>query len=67
LGTAFFENWRDSLKWQRLMPYEKFAEMIDRHGMESAPTASLTTRSRSASWAGHEEYVRLNIHTHNAK
>ena len=27
----FFENWRSSLKWQRLKPYEKFAEMIDRH------------------------------------
>lgn len=27
----FFENWRASLKWQRLKPYEKFAAMIDRH------------------------------------
>jgi transposase len=27
----FFNNWRDSLKWQHLKPYEKFAEMIDRH------------------------------------
>ena len=26
-----FENWRASLKWQRLKPYEKFAEMIERH------------------------------------
>jgi transposase len=26
-----FDNWRDSLKWQRLKPYEKFADMIDRH------------------------------------
>jgi len=24
-------NWRASLKWQRLNPYEKFADMIDRH------------------------------------
>ena len=24
-------NWRASLKWQRLKPYEKFAAMIDRH------------------------------------
>jgi GYD domain len=29
--VAVFENWRASLKWQRLKPYEKFAEMIDRH------------------------------------
>ena len=28
-ARRFFENWRSSLKWQRLKPYEKFAEMID--------------------------------------
>ena len=27
-ARRFFENWRASLKWQRLKPYEKFAEMI---------------------------------------
>jgi transposase len=30
-ARRFFENWRASLKWQRLEPYEKFAEMIDRN------------------------------------
>ena len=30
-ARRFFENWRSSLKWQRLTPYEKFAAMIDRH------------------------------------
>ena len=30
-ARRFFENWRASLKWQRLDPYEKFAKMIDRH------------------------------------
>ena len=30
-ARRFFENWRAALKWQRLGPYEKFAEMIDRH------------------------------------
>jgi transposase len=30
-ARRFFENWRNSLKWQRLKPYEKFARMIDRH------------------------------------
>ncbi len=30
-ARKFFENWRDQLKWQRLKPYEKFAEMIDAH------------------------------------
>jgi transposase len=27
----FFDNWRASLKWQRLKPYERFADMNDRH------------------------------------
>jgi transposase len=30
-ARKFFENWRASLKWQRLKSYEEFAEMIDSH------------------------------------
>jgi transposase len=30
-ARRFFDNWRDSLKWQRLKPYEKFAKMIENH------------------------------------
>lgn len=30
-ARRFFDNWKDALKWQRLEPYEKFAEMIERH------------------------------------
>ncbi len=30
-ARRFFQNWRAALKWQRLKPYEKFAEMIERH------------------------------------
>ena len=30
-ARRFFDNWRASLKWQRLAPYERFAHMIDRH------------------------------------
>lgn len=30
-ARRFFENWRASLKWQRLKPYQKFAAMIERH------------------------------------
>jgi transposase len=30
-ARRFFDNWRVSLKWQRLKPYERFADMIDRH------------------------------------
>ena len=30
-ARRFFDNWRTSLKWQRLKPYQKCAEMIERH------------------------------------
>jgi transposase len=30
-ARRFFDNWRASLKWQRLAPYERFADLIDRH------------------------------------
>jgi transposase len=59
-ARRFFENWRASLKWQRLKPYEKFAEMIDRHWdgiagsktkSRSASSRGSTTRSESSSAA----------------
>lgn len=30
-ARRFFENWKRSLRWQRLEPFEKFAVMIERH------------------------------------
>ena len=30
-ARRFFENWKAALRWQRLRPYEKFAEMIEGH------------------------------------
>jgi transposase len=30
-ARRFFEQWRESLRWQRLRPFEKFADMIDSH------------------------------------
>ena len=30
-ARRFFDNWRASLKWQRLKPYEAFARMIERN------------------------------------
>lgn len=30
-ARKFFEQWRASLKWQRLKPFEKFAALIERH------------------------------------
>lgn len=30
-ARLFFDEWRSSLRWQRLGPYEKFSRMIDTH------------------------------------
>jgi len=30
-ARKFFDHWRSSLKWQRLKPYEEFAQMIESH------------------------------------
>lgn len=30
-ARAFFERWQDSLKWQRLESYRKFANLVERH------------------------------------
>ena len=30
-ARRFFDNWKSQLRWQRLDPYEKFADMIDGH------------------------------------
>ena len=30
-ARKFFENWKAQLRWQKLKPYEKFADMIERH------------------------------------
>jgi transposase len=30
-ARKFFDHWKASLKWQRLKPFEKFAQMIERH------------------------------------
>jgi transposase len=30
-ARRFFDNWRTSLRWQRLGPFQKFAEMVEAH------------------------------------
>ena len=30
-ARKFFDNWKSSLRWQRLKPYEKFAGLVERH------------------------------------
>jgi transposase len=78
-ARRFFENWRKSLKWQRLKPYEKFAEMIDRHwdgiaaycrpenkvslGFVEGLNNKIRVIQRRAYGLRDEEYLRLKILT----
>jgi transposase len=78
-ARRFFENWRSSLKWQRLAPYEKFAEMIDRHwdgiaayckpenkvslGFVEGLNNKIRVIQRRAYGLRDEEYLRLKILT----
>lgn len=78
-ARRFFENWRNSLKWQRLGPYEKFAGMIDRHwdgvaaycksehkvslGFVEGLNNKIRVIQRRAYGLRDEEYLRLKILT----
>jgi transposase len=78
-ARRFFENWRASLKWQRLKPYEKFAKMIDRHwdgiaayckpenkvslGFVEGLNNKIRVIQRRAYGLRDEEYLRLKILT----
>jgi transposase len=78
-ARRFFENWRASLKWQRLRPYEKFAEMIDRHwdgiaaycrpenkvslGFVEGLNNKIRVIQRRAYGLRDEEYLRLKVLT----
>jgi len=78
-ARRFFENWKASLKWQRLKPYEKFAEMIDRHwdgiaayckpenkvslGFVEGANNKIRVIQRRAYGLRDEEYLRLKILT----
>ena len=78
-ARKFFENWRSSLKWQRLAPYEKFAEMIERHwdgiaayckpenkvslGFVEGLNNKIRVLQRRAYGLRDEEYLRLKVLT----
>ena len=78
-ARRFFDNWRASLKWQRLAPYEKFAEMIDRHwdgiaaycqpehkvslGFVEGLNNKIRVLQRRAYGLRDEEYLRLKVLT----
>lgn len=78
-ARKFFENWKASLKWQRLAPYEAFAEMIERHwdgiaaycqpenkvalGFVEGLNNKIRVLQRRAYGLRDEEYLRLKILT----
>jgi transposase len=78
-ARRFFERWRDALKWQRLKPFEKFAEMIERHwdgiaaycrpenkvslGFVEGLNNKIRVIQRRAYGLRDEEYLRLKVLT----
>jgi transposase len=78
-ARKFFENWRASLKWQRIKSYEKFAELIERHwdgiathckpenkvslGFVEGLNTKIRVIQRRAYGLHDEEYLRLKILT----
>ena len=78
-ARRFFENWRASLKWQRLEPYVQFAEMIERHwdgiaayckpenkvalGFVEGVNNKIRVIQRRAYGLRDEEYLRLKVLT----
>jgi transposase len=78
-ARKFFENWRASLKWQRLKTYEKFAQMIDDHwdgiaayckpenkvslGFVEGLNGKIRVIQRRAYGLRDEEYLRLKVLT----
>jgi len=78
-ARKFFDNWKASLKWQRLKPYEKFAELVERHwdgiaafckpenkvslGFVEGLNNKIRVIQRRAYGLRDEEYLRLKILT----
>lgn len=78
-ARRFFENWKSSLKWQRLEPFEKFAQMVERNwdgiaaycdaeqkvalGFVEGLNNKIRVIQRRAYGFRDEEYLRLKILT----
>lgn len=78
-ARKFFENWKGSLKWQKLEPYEKFTELIERHwegiaayskpenkvslGFVEGLNNKIRVFQRRAYGLKDEEYLRLKVLT----
>lgn len=78
-ARRFFDNWKAALTWQRLTPYEQFAQMIERHwdgiaaycepentvslGFVEGLNNKIRVIQRRAYGLRDEEYLRLKILT----
>ena len=78
-ARRFFINWRAKLKWQRLEPYQRFADMIERHwdgiaayckpenkvslGLVEGLNNKIRVFQRRAYGLRDEEYLRLKVLT----
>lgn len=78
-ARRFFDNWKTSLKWQRIKPYEVFARMIEKHwdgiaaysraenkvslGFVEGLNNKIRVIQRRAYGLRDEEYLRLKILT----
>lgn len=76
-ARTFFDHWKASLKWQRLRPYEDFAELVERHwdgiaayckpenkvslGFVEGLNNKIRVIQRRAYGLRDEEYLRLKI------
>ena len=78
-ARAFFWSWQQALRWQRLKPYEKFAQMVLRHwdgiaawcrlehkvslGFVEGLNNKIRVIQRRAYGLRDEEYLRLKVLT----
>lgn len=78
-ARKFFDNWKKSLRWQRLKPYEKFTKIIERHwdgiaahvkkedkvslGLVEGLNNKIRVFQRRAYGLRDEEYLRLKVLT----
>jgi transposase len=78
-AIKFFDNWKKSLRWQRLKPYEKFTKLIEKHwdgiaahikkedkislGFVEGLNNKIRVFQRRAYGLRDEEYLRLKVLT----
>lgn len=78
-ARKFFDNWKESLKWRRLKPFEKFADMVERNwdgiaaycepenkvalGFVEGLNNKIRVVQRRAYGLRDEEYLRLKVLT----